>query len=273
MAEKEQLVEITLPLWQPSIRIKPNRLHAFIGKRGSGKSVAMRHVLYCIRKHVQNGVCMSGTELCNEYFGSHIPASFIFDSYRPDVVKRLVKRQLKLKKSGDDPLKKPVFMLLEDCMWEASELIRDKFLRFIFNNGRHLGITLLLSSQFVLDLPPKMRGNLDYVYTFKEHVPKNKLRLWDHFYGIVEQFEVFRQMLNQCTNEHHCLVLDTTGQQNSMEDMLAVWKADATLPAFKVGNQAYWQYHLMNYDPDAEESDSDDDIKCTRKSKVRVRTV
>ena len=84
-----------------------------------------------------------------------------------------------------------------------------------------------------------MRGNLDYVYTFKEHVPKNKLRLWDHFYGIVEQFEVFRQMLNQCTNDHHCLVLDTTGQQNSMKDMLAVWKADKDLRAFKVGNQAY----------------------------------
>ena len=115
MGDREQLVEITLPLWQPSLRIKPNRLHAFIGKRGSGKSVAMRHVLYSIRKHVQNGVCMSGTELCNEYFGSHIPASFIFDSYRPEVVKRLVKRQLKLKRTGEDPLKKPVFMLSVSC--------------------------------------------------------------------------------------------------------------------------------------------------------------
>lgn len=41
--------------------------------------------------------------------------------------------------------------------------------------------------------------------------------------------------------DHHCLILDTTGVQNSIEDMLAVWKADADLPDFKVGNQAYWQ--------------------------------
>jgi len=94
----------------------------------------------------------------NDFFGKIVPGLFTYSKYRPDVVKSLVKKQRKAKLRGQ-PLQK-VFLILEDLMYDQRMLRKDKFLAYVFMNGRHIKVTLVISSQYAMSLPPEFRSQV-----------------------------------------------------------------------------------------------------------------
>ena len=226
-------------------------------------------MLYHLRHHFQSGICMSGTEDANGFYGDIVPASYIYTSYEPAVVKALVKRQKRTKKTGA-PLEN-VFLVLEDLTYDKSPLVKDKWLSFIFMNGRHYHITLFLSSQYALSLPPNYRSQVDYAYAFKVANMRDKYKLWENFFGCFKEYWVFEEVLLETTNDYKCLVLDQTGQDTSTEAQLRYWQAQRNLPGFKLGNRAYWGWHLMHYDPNIDSDSSEDEHRPRGKPKVAVR--
>ena len=225
-------------------------------------------MLYHQRHHFQSGICMSGTEDANGFYGDIIPASYIYTSYEPAVVKALVKRQKQVRKAGG--VNENVFLILEDLAYDKSPLARDKWLSFIFMNGRHFNITLFLSSQFALALPPSYRSQVDYVYAYKLANLRERYKLWENFFGCFKDYWVFEEVVVETNNDFKCLVLDATGQDTDVESQLRYWQAERDLPAFKLGNKAYWAWHLMHYDPTID-SDSSDDERPKNRPKVAVR--
>ena len=100
---------------------------------------------------------LSGSQV-NEFFGKIVPGLFTYSRYRPDVVKALVKKQRKAKIRGQ-PLQR-VFLILEDVMYDKRILRSDKWLAYLFQNGRHLQATLIISSQYAMSLPPEFRSQV-----------------------------------------------------------------------------------------------------------------
>ena len=227
-------------------------------------------MLFNLRRHFQSGIVMSATEDANGFYGSIVPASYIYSRYEAPIVKNLVKRQKLTKRHGKEP--ENVFLVLEDLTYDKQQFTKDKWLKFIFNNGRHFKITLFLSTQAPLSLPPEMRGQVDYCYAFKQLVWRDKQRLWENFFGVFKDFYVFDEVMDQVTKDFKSLVLDQTGQDTTIESVVSFWKAQADLPKFKLGNRQYWSYHLMHYDASRDSDSSDDDVvRPTRKPKVTVR--
>jgi hypothetical protein len=111
---------------------------------------------------------------------------------------------------------------------------------------------------------------VDYAYVYKMMNRRNKERLWDHFFGMFDDYYVFAQVLDQCTNNYECLVLDQTGIEGDIASTCHFWKAPVQVPSFKLGGRQYWQFHLLNYDPD-NDSDSDSDAELHKKKRVNVR--
>jgi len=97
----------------------------------------------------------------NDFFGKIVPGLFTYSKYRPDVVKSLVKKQRKAKLHGQ-PLQK-VFLILEDLMYDQRMLRKDKWLAYVFMNGRHIKVTLVISSQYAMSLPPEFRSQVSFL--------------------------------------------------------------------------------------------------------------
>ena len=51
-------------------------------------------------------------------------------------------------------------------MYDKQILRSDKWLAYLFQNGRHLQATLIISSQYAMSLPPEFRSQVDYAYCF-----------------------------------------------------------------------------------------------------------
>eukprot|EP00975_Prorocentrum_lima_P071383 12937337-Prorocentrum_lima.AAC.1 len=65
-------------------------------------------------------------------------------------------------------------------------------------------------SQYTMDITPDIRCNVDYVFALRENIIMNRERLYRNFFGVVPTFEAFCEILDQCTQNYECLVVDHT---------------------------------------------------------------
>ena len=59
-------------------------------------------------------------------------------------------------------------------------------------------------------------------------------------------FEIFCQVMDQCTENYECIVIYNNAKSNKLEDQVFWYKAD-THPNFKVGAPEFWEHHTENY--------------------------
>lgn len=225
---------------------------AFIGSRGTGKTTLVADILYHIRD-VPCGLVISGTEDGNGFYSKHVPDLFIHTDFDPEVLKQLVNRQklllnkLKDKDSSEEKVQIDSFLLLDDLAFDSSSWSKDKTVRSIFMNGRWYRIFCLLTTQNPMDIPPSLRMNIDFVFVLKENIVAQQKKLYDHYFGMFDNFNTFRQVITQCTENYECLVLDKTSKSNKIEDCVFWYKATPNR-SFKIGSKSLWDYHKNHYD-------------------------
>ena len=223
-----------------------------IGKRNTGKSFLTKDLLY-YKRDIPIGTVISGTEGANQFYSKIVPPLFIHEEYSPEIISNSLKRQKivvsKMReqeksygKSNIDPY---AFIILDDCLYDNS-WTKDTNMRSLFMNGRHYKALLIITSQYSLGIPPNLRCNIDYVFILRENIVNNRKRLYDNYAGMFPTFEVFCQVMDQCTENYECLVIDNTSKSNKIEDMVFWYKADDH-PDFTMGSPEFWQHHSSNF--------------------------
>ena len=224
--------------------IGDDKVCLFIGKRGTGKSTLVTDILYHKRK-IPYGIVMSATEEGNHYYKNYIPDLFVHNGYDKGAIERVIESQkAKLNKYGKAD---PVFILIDDCMYDKS-FLKDDCIRSLFMNGRHWKIFFLMTAQYCMDLPPGLRTNIDYVFCLRENVIQNREKLYKSFFGVFQTLHIFQQVMDACTENYECIVLDNTSKSNNIEDCVFYYKA-RVMPPFRMGCEAWWRYHQRNYNP------------------------
>lgn len=221
-----------------------------IGKRGTGKSILIKDLIFFLRG-IGIFVCMSGTEEGNEFYKSILHPLCIHGSYNKGVVTGLIKNQKKklkqLNAQGIDPLTKPQAaasitngLLLDDLGYDK-KVMKENDIRQIFMNGRHWKICFIVSLQYMMDISPDLRTNIDFVFVLRDNIKSNQERLWKYFFGCFQKFSQFQQAFTTCTDDYHCLVLDNTTKSTKLEDNVFWYKAKLDR-RYKIGTPEMWKY-------------------------------
>lgn len=252
---------INLKKFDPS-RITKGSVVVLIGKRNTGKSFMVRDLLY-YKRDIPVGTVISASESANCFYGDMMPNLFIHDTFNPEIVNSLVKRQtlvvkkmnMEEKQYGRSNIDPWAFLILDDLMYDTSWL-KDEKIRMLFMNGRHYKILFLITMQYSLGIPPALRSNVDYIFILRENIVSNRKRLYEHYAGMFPTFEIFCQVMDQCTENFECLVIDNTTKSNRIEDMVYWYKADDH-DNFKIGAPAFWEYHSNNFSNSTTEYEPD----------------
>ena len=248
-------------------KITSDKVVVLIGKRNTGKSYLVKDILYH-HKNIPVGQAISGTEAANEFYGSIIPKVFIHEEYTAQIIQNIIKRQkLMVEKLKQNPNMDPrVFLILDDCLYDNS-WTKNTDIRSIFMNGRHYKILFLLTMQYALGIPPNLRTNIDYVFILRENYVSNRKRLYEHYAGMFPTFDMFCQVMDQCTENYECLVIDNNAKSNHLVDQVFWYKAPER-PDFKCGAREFWEYSDKNFQRN---NDSNDSVTSSRiKNKVEV---
>jgi len=239
-----------------SISFLPNEnkgpVVVLIGRRDTGKSFLVRDLLY-YHQNIPLGTVISGTEAGNGFYSEHVPKLFIHDEYKTGIIDNILKRQKTVlreirkeievyKKSNIDPR---AFVILDDCLYDAT-WTKDKLMRLLFMNGRHWKIMLIITMQYPLGIPPQLRTNIDYVFILREPYIANRKRIYENYAGMFPTFESFCQVMDQCTENYECVVINNNAKSNQLIDQVFWYKADPH-EDFKIGAKAFWDYSNKNY--------------------------
>lgn len=226
--------------------IKPGRIIVAIGKRGSGKSVLIRDILYQLR-NTPNAVAMSPTEPGNGFYGQLLPKIFVYSEFISEKVDAILAHQIAQSKKG---VAAPIVLILDDCMFDASRIFKQTSIKSIFLNGRHYQITLILGIQYSLNLPPWARAQIDVVFAMREPIHSNRERLYSMFFGCFPSIHAFSATLDACTENFECLCALNYVQSNALSDCCFYYRAPlhtdvAGKPTFRVGAPSMWRFAEM----------------------------
>lgn len=235
-----------------------------IGRRGAGKSHIVKSLFY-EKRDIPIGVVMSGTESANHFYSDIMPNLFIHDEFDEDVIKNLVKRQNKIINKYDDEVARYgysninywAFIVFDDLMFDTS-WVKNIHVKKLFMNGRHHKLLYIVTMQYPLGISPPLRENTDYVFILRNPKISIRKKIYEHYAGMFPTFDSFSQVMDACTEDYNCLVIDNTTKSNNIEDMVYWFKA-GDVPSFKVGAPTFWQYHSQNYD-DKDEEEEDENI-------------
>jgi hypothetical protein len=221
-----------------------------IAKRASGKSVLIKDLLFHKRKSLPSGVVFAGTESGNGFFGKFIPDLFVYNEFDADALGRLVNQQRRLSKQGRAD---PAFVILDDCAFDR-KFMNSKLMRECIFNGRHYGLWICMSSQWAMDLPPSFRSNIDYVFILKDNLYRE--RLHKNFFPFIPTLDTFNRIMDVCTADYGCLVLDNNSHSTNISECIYHYKAKPDRD-FKMGSAALWGFHKQKYNS---KYDDEDDV-------------
>lgn len=221
-----------------------------LGRRGTGKSVLVKDLM-SHKRHIPVGVVMSGTEEGNGFFGTWIPDSYIYNEFSKDLVERVIKTQKDLVRRDTEAghrRKHSTFMILDDCMYDKT-VMKQKCMRQLFMNGRHWDLLIMITAQYMMDMGPDIRNNIDWVFVLRDNIGANRKRLYDNFFGMFPSFQDFCNVMDRCTENNMCLVLHNSSKSNKIEDCVYYYKASTNHDGLRLCAPSAWDLHAKLYNP------------------------
>lgn len=231
-------------------QITPDKTICICARRNSGKSILIRDIMYNLRK-IPAAVIICPTELpFDPFYAKHIPSSYIFQDFNPNIVNRIFLRQKKaMRKAAKNSDVDPHLLFVMDDLAHDNSWTKDKGVKEIFTNGRHYKILYITAVQDPMVLKPFMRGNADLVFLLQDNDHKKLYRVWNAFGGVFKTFKEFMKVFETLTQNYGCMVINSASKSSNIEDIIFWYKAKYDLPEFELGDQKhFWGFHKKNYD-------------------------
>jgi len=112
----------------------------------------------------------------------------------------------------------------------------------------------ILSLQYCLDVKPVIRTNIDGTFILRETNLRNRRALWENYAGVIPDFAMFNDIMDQITNDYTALYIHNATTSNKLEDCIFWYKAKPVPNDFKVGCEEYWDFHNQRYNPNYKDS-------------------
>jgi hypothetical protein len=219
-------------------------LGSFDVVRNTGKSTLVSSLLYEKSHIFSSGVVMSGTEDSNHHYSKIFPESFVYGKLDKPKIEDFIKRQKIAKQHLPNPWS---VLLLDDCT-DDPKLFNDPMFQGIFKNGRHWKMWFILSLQYCLDVKPVIRTNIDGTFILRETNLKNRRSLWENYAGVIPDFSMFCDIMDQLTTDYTALYIHNATTSNKLEDCVFWYKAKTVPESFKFGSEDYWLFHDDRFD-------------------------
>lgn len=237
-------------------RMVPEPCILAIAKRNTGKTVICRDIAYTLRS-IPVAMIMCQTDNVNGAYNKIFGGAFVYAEYSEDAIKKIFQRQNAMieqnnerKKLGKKPIDHRLLLIMDDILSDAKKFSKDKTFQEIIFNGRHFGITIVLSIQDPIGIPPKIRDNFDYVFLLKARNNIAKEKLFKYYLGDdFDNIREFKSAFDECTSDYKCMVVDNKTESNEVSDRIHWFKADIH-DDFKFGCKQFQKYNEEHYNPE-----------------------
>lgn len=196
-------------------------------KTNSGKSVLLGQLVKKEMHKFNKIIVVSPTEEINMFYTKQNIADpkYILNEYNEEYFTKLIKTMTEINKEKDDKQKKKILIILDDALSDFNSH-NSKTLKLIISRGRHIGLYLIMTCQYLHMVPPIIRTNSDYI--FCGQMNKNSLEILCNEYqsANIDKTE-FIKMYNRCTRDYNFLVINNCScSTDDLNENYGMIKAD-----------------------------------------------
>lgn len=240
---------VQLHEFDPMTMLRDDSRILCVGQSGSGKTVMMQYLLYCLSKKVDMAVCFCPTRDTRQEYERVIPKCLVYPSFDKRQLTKICDAQKKLSQRIGEaetrghshaPLRK-IIVILDDCMFDKAEM-SGKAMRYLMMNGRHDNFCYLNGVQYVVDFPKDLRSQIDVVVVFPEANVEYRDPLRKNLLGVFKSDEQLVRTFNEGLKKHEALVFDARAYREK-RTCLYFCKAQYPLPRFRVGSDLFWRMY------------------------------
>ena len=153
----------------------------------------------------------------------------------------LVSEALRLNRELAERKKQREIMIVADDVSYDKQLLKSPVMRDIAMNGRPAKCGLAMTLQYCMDLGPDLRTQFSYIICCADNIHANRKRIWNYFAGVVPTYREFDAIMQSCTQDHSCLVIDNSNPSASVQNSIFHWKARLHPPPYKLCKPVYWK--------------------------------
>ena len=228
---------------------KPCSLILLIGKRGTGKSHLLQYLatIYKQTGKIDMAIGFSPTDESNEVLSSIIPRTLIYTDFDEGVIEKIMLEQRRRIRQGKP--KRHVLLIMDDCGYDSRKIFKSNVIKNLFYNGRHMFVTLIVTLQYIMDMPSNFRTNIDVCISLRENIGANRQRLWSYFFGQFPTLAAFNMAMDATTGNYGALVCaNNLTLSTDISDSVFWFRAPAEVPRARLGNPALWRLDERCYE-------------------------
>lgn len=201
-------------------------IYLFCGLSKSGKTVLMTYLASQMGRYFDYAIGFTQTKFRNTL--SFIPQDLVYESFRSDIVEKVLEKQKKLISEGQEP---KVAIFCDDVLGDSEVRLYGKLWTKLASSCRHYGVTIFLATQYVFAVPPIIRRNAFMIYITSSPTYEEVSVLFKEFGRRVDR-KTFEKIIDQATEGFSCLQINPRGK-----DEREIYKrilAPARIAPFKI---------------------------------------
>jgi len=196
-----------------------NKIICFCAKRNSGKSQLLRYLVNCSKDLFSKIFVICPTESVNHFYKDLVPAQNIFAQYKEEWVESLIAKMTDINSGKNDNDAKHILLILDDCCSDT-KFHTSKTLKLLATRGRHIKIAVMITCQYIYQIPPVIRNNCDYIYVGQMNQQGLKLLTDEFLMGNIDKKQ-FVDLYHSNTNDYNFLVINnnSTSDNNDIKQI------------------------------------------------------
>ena len=139
-----------------------NKIVSLIGKRNSGKSQMLRYLVMQQRGLFKSIFVLCPTESVNSFYKDLVKKENIFDSYNENWIEALIKKMTEVNTNKTEEKASHILLILDDCCSDTN-FHQSKSFKKLCTRGRHIKISVIITCQYIYQVPPVARNNSDFI--------------------------------------------------------------------------------------------------------------
>ena len=236
-----------------------------LGKRMTGKSVFLQSFLGdTVHTSVATHVLITSSPAVRQSWGPYIHPLFHIDiadclQYLGQLI--VTQRRVVAKYGSAIPANRHVVIVMDDCASDR-QVMNSRELRTIATAGRHLCISVYITSQYFMQIRPEVRTQFDLVVCLSTSNKNNIDRLHGELASCAPA-RVFKSVLKAATQNHGLLIIDNSINPVDITDSCFVHRFEYPPRHVRLGSEELWSWADAKYfecdaHPVGEVKDDDD---------------
>lgn len=230
-----------------AFNIQVGNIIYLIGKKGTGKTTALINLLYHTRNIFWGGYAFVGSTTTQEQLSKHLPCKLVKEGFSKqkleEIYAKISKMVKKYGQQGYDLKKHHFVVILDDVCWDK-KILNLPVMRQFHMNCRHIGVTLIVCAQYMMDLGPDKRNQIDYAFFLKNNVPKEIEKIRENYVPIFDKNRKheFIKIFTALNQTGRMMVVDTAVSNKSAEvdQVIKYFKTARDVPPFTFGSDEFW---------------------------------